>query len=415
MSKIILAAALLLSPALARADVVADWVEGADQVSQEDIGSMPGQPNFTRTNYTVVSLVALAMFEAANSADPRYRSFLGIAPTPSPASPVAAAAVAAHAVMIASFPKKKDGFDEALALHLGDVADGPEKQAGIAAGEAAARAVLGRKMFDEAVKIPAYRPFTVPGRFVGTTVPTLADFSFAYRPWFFDRVDAVAPPPAPAVTSQRYARDYEETRKLGAKNSTERGLAGTANARFWMEANYPMVVLRSISGRSGRNVVQNARLYALMMLASDDTGFAHAVAKLKLQGWRPITAIRNGDEDGNAATQADPAWEPLLRTPNQPEYPCGHCIYAATTAAVLDSEVGPRAPDGFFVNEKMPGAGATVKSWKDYVAAVNQSRIQAGAHFRFSTEAGTEMGYEVARIAIQKFAPPLPDRPRPIR
>lgn len=412
MRKLILAGVLLWGAAPAEADMISDWIEGADSVAFADIGTTPGQPNFTRINSSVVSQVALAMFEAANAADRRYQSYLGVPASKGRASPEAAAAAAAHAVMIAAFPSKKDGFDEALALHLAQVADGPAKEAGIALGQTVAKAVLARPVFDDKASIPAYKPYTSPGRFVGTTIPTLADFSYAYQPWFINRVDAISPPAPPAVTSARYARDYEEVRRMGSKTSTERKPADTANAKFWMEANYPWIAMRAIAARKGRSLVQNARFYALMSLASDDTGFAHSVAKLNLMSWRPITAIRNGDDDGNDGTQVDPKWEPLLRTPNQPEYPCGHCIYAATTAAILESEVGPSAPEGMFRNDKMPGAGTTVKSWTDYVRAVNESRIQAGAHFRFSTEAGTDMGYQVARTAIAKFAPPLEGRSR---
>ena len=410
MNKLIIAAVALLAPSIARADVIADWTEAADDISSADVDVMPGQPNFTKDNQTTISLVSLAMFEAANAADRRYRSFLGLPQSSTPASPEAAAASAAHAVMVAKFKDKKEQLDEALALHLGAIEEGPKKAAGIALGQSAAKAVLAREVFDEKMKLPGYKPFTTPGRFVGTAIPTLAEFSFAYRPWFLNGVDAIKPPTPPALASERYSRDYEETRRMGAKSSSARTPAQTANAKFWARANYPFHTMRAISAQPGRSVVQNARFYALMNLASDDAGYAHAVAKLKLMAWRPITAIRNGDEDGNNTTVGDPSWEPLLRTPNQPEYPCGHCIYAGVTAVILEAETGPKATFAHFKHDKMPAAGASVRTWEDYVRQVNESRIQAGAHFRFSTEAGTEMGYEIARIALKSFAAPLSKR-----
>src|SRR4029453_1090123 len=162
------------------------------------------------------------------------------------------------------------------------------------------------------------------------------------KPWLLDRADQFRPGPPPTLTSAVWARDYNETKELGGKNSTRRTAEQTAIARFW-EATLPPIylgVVRSVATLPGREVTQNARLFAAVTQATDDAYIAIFDAKYHYNFWRPITAIRNGDIDGNDATDRDPAWLPFIDTPMHPEYPCAHCIVSATVATVLLAEIG---------------------------------------------------------------------------
>ena len=214
-------------------------------------------------------------------------------------------------------------------------------------------------------------------------------------------------------TSETWARDYEEVRRLGARASKERTEEQTLIARYRQGYDLsPMV--RYIADRPGRRQVENARLLALYEMAMNDAVQAMVVAKLKYNYWRPITAIRNGDRDGNDATQHDPAWVALLPTPNFPEYPCGHCTAVAVQTEVLKLAGGlpantpVRMASGMSPNLVIQ----QVKSWDEAVRQVSDSRMLGGVHYRFSNEAGEEIGRKAARLAVDKAMRPLPRRSR---
>ena len=137
---------------------------------------------------------------------------------------------------------------------------------------------------------------------------------------------------------------------------------------------------------------------------------AMADAKLHYNFWRPVTAIRNGDKDGNDTIQPDPAWEPLIATPNHPEYPCGHCVIGGSIAEFMTAEVGARPAAGVRVASRSIANSAVqaLPSWDDWAREVSFSRILGGVHYRFSNDVGEKMGRDVARMALAKVMRPLP-------
>ena len=155
-------------------------------------------------------------------------------------------------------------------------------------------------------------------------------------------------------------------------------------------------------------------MFAVYQMAFDDAALAMIAAKFHYNYWRPITAIRNGAADGNDATPADPAWVPLLGTPNFPEYPCGHCTVAAAIAEVMTAEVGPRPAAGVRVgSQAVPLSVVQVlPSWDEWAQQVSDSRIYGGVHYRFSNEAGEQIGRRAARIVLERVMRPLPRRAR---
>jgi hypothetical protein len=145
-------------------------------------------------------------------------------------------------------------------------------------------------------------------------------------------------------------------------------------------------------------------------MVSDDASVATGAAKLHYNFWRPITAIRNAEDDGNPATAADPGWEPLIATPNHPEYPCAHCSGTAAIAEVMKAEVGASPPGGVRVaSRSIPNSIVqVVPTWDEWVKEVSASRTYGGVHYRFSNEAGEEMGRKVGQLALQRVMRPLP-------
>jgi hypothetical protein len=209
------------------------------------------------------------------------------------------------------------------------------------------------------------------------------------------------PGPPPELKSAVWARDYNETKTFGAVNSSVRTAEQTDIARFWATAlpDVHIGVVSSLARAPGREVTRNARLYAAVTAALNDTEIAVFDAKYHFNFWRPITAIRNGDRDDNAATERDPGWLPLIVTPIQPEYPCAHCMIAATIAALIRIEVGHEPlPTLSTISNTLPGVTRHWSSTEEVVREVSNARIWDGVHYRYSAEVGARMGEQVGRL-----------------
>ena len=400
-----LAAAAIISPAPAAADTVTDWWEVANRYYMAGQGAAgPRHPDAERAS----SRVALAMFEAVNAIDRRYESYLGVPMAEPFASQDAAAATAAFKVLVQHYPAAKSTLEDGYAMVIAEIPDNPAKESGQKIGELASAAAAAAQGVDPAVDQPPYRPRTQPGEWIGTSIPSLETYWYAFKPWAAAADEVMSGPP-PALTSERYARDYEEVRRLGGRDSKERTREQTLIARN--REGYSLApMIRYITDRPGRRQVDNARLLALYQMAFDDAVQAMVVAKYRYDFWRPVTAIRNGDRDGNDATQPDPTWLPMLSNPNFQEYPCGHCTSVAVQAEVL------KLAGGLPANTPVRVAAAvnpnlvvqTVRSWDEIVRQVSDSRMYGGVHYRFSNDAGEEIGRRAARIAVAKLLRPLP-------
>jgi hypothetical protein len=165
-----------------------------------------------------------------------------------------------------------------------------------------------------------------------------------------------------------------------------------------------MGIVHSVAIAPGREVTRNARLYAAVTAAMNDAEIAVLEAKYHYNFWRPITAIRNGDRNGNRATERDPDWTPLIATPLHPEYPCGHCIIASTVAAVIRAEVGREAmPTLRSTSNTAPGVTREWTRTEDVVKEVSEARILDGVHYRNSTEVGNRMGEQVGALVAAAY------------
>lgn len=407
-----LATLALLSVAQpAAADTVSDWVEFANRIHSPLDPAPEGRARPETSRAT--TRVALAMFEALNAIERRYESYVGLAEGDKTASPDAAAITAAYHVLSYHFPSAKGDLDDGYAIAMEALPDDANREAGRLIGERAAKAALAIGGIDpNIVQIP-YRPKTTAGIWTATDLPSIRPHNVAFSLWAIDSIDALRPPPPPALASERWAKDYDEVKRLGGKKSKDRTPHQSLMAQYRIMPDFTPS-LRRTADMPGRSLVQNARMYARVYMAIDDGTVAMSAAKLYYDSWRPITAIRNGAEDGNDATLADPAWESFLPTPNFPEHPCGHCTYAGAVAEVMNAEDGPRPAGGVRVtSQSSPKAVIQIlPSWNEWAQQVSDSRIYAGAHFRFANEAGEAIGRAAGKAVLAKVMRPLPS-PKP--
>lgn len=404
MSRIIFGCALAIAGlgTPAKADVVSDWAElqtMADEAESEQA------TRYDPEKMSAHGRMMLAMFEAANGADPAYQTYVSLERAPKGASVEAAVATAAHFVLTTLYPGQKPLLDDALTLALVNIVDGQAKTDGIAYGKRAAEAALQRGGWDDKAQLSYYRPTGPAGRWAPSIVPFPPEMS-AGRPWFLTSLDQFRIAEPLAMTSSAWATSFNEVKTMGARESSARTPDQTIKARFW--AFYELdPVLRQIASQPGRSIVQNARMYALWAMAIDDMDLVMAEGKMHHMFWRPINAIRTADIDGNEQTAMDAGWEPLLTTPNQPEYPCGHCMFANVTATILAAEGPPPAGGYAFTSERMPAVRITVPDMATYAREVSYSRILAGVHFRITNDVSDDLGRRIAEHAMSKFAPPL--------
>lgn len=387
-----------LAAAPARADVVNDWnLKANELIVEAKLGTPPAM--------RALAVVQTAVYEAANAVTQRYPAgTYKLAAAPG-ASLDAAVAAANRGTLLKLLPAQQPAIDAAYQAALAKVADGPAKAAGIAVGEQAAAAVLAVAAEDKANATEAYRPHTTPGAYVPTVVPAVSTWA-QRKPWVLASPAQFRPGPPPALNSELWARDYNEIKAIGSRNSTQRSAEQTEIARFWDYSAPPVyhAVVRSVTSQSGREPTRNARLFMAATQAMDDAAIAIFDAKYHYNFWRPITAIRNGDTDGNDATERDASWTPFIDTPMHPEYPCAHCVISGAVGTVLQAEIGSGPVP--LLSTSSPTAKGATRSWTstaDFMQEVALARIYDGVHYRNSTVVGSAVGKQVGELTAVKY------------
>ncbi|CAM3840725.1 vanadium-dependent haloperoxidase [Roseateles saccharophilus] len=386
------------------ADAITDWNETACDASAK-LG--PGAPG-----HRAMAVVQVAVFEAVNAIEPRYQPYLERVPAPPGASVDAAVAAANRSVLMALIPAEKAAVESAYRAALQGLPDGAAKADGIAVGEKAAALVLARAAADGANGPDNYQWQTVLGRYVPTVIPAAPTWP-RRKPWIMDSASQFRPGPPPDLASETWARDLQEVRLLGGRNSTARSAAQTDIARFWEETR-PLVyhpLLRAVARMPGRSVTQNARLYAAASMAMDDALIAVFDAKYTYNFWRPITAIRIEHQAGHAKSEADLGWTPLIPTPMHPEYPCAHCVVSGALGAVIREELQGQPPPR--LSSTSPAAPGMTREWGSvdaFMEEVRLARIYDGVHYRNSTVEGSKLGMAVGRLVQQRFGAPAGGR-----
>jgi hypothetical protein len=385
-------------------DVITDWNEKAVALVQP---KMP-PPQAHRA----MTMVNLAMFDAINSIERRYQPYLTQLDAAPTTSKEAAAAVAAGTVLIGLLPQARDEVKGALASYLETVPSGKPRTDGIELGESVAAKMLESRANDGAGAPDTYRPRTTPGVYV-PTAPTLAPMWPNVKPFAMTNPAQFRPAPPLKLDSTQWAADYNEIKELGSKNSNKRSAPQTENARFWLmvgpQAYFP-IALQLVSAKK-MSVIDSARFMALESIAMSDAILAVFDAKYHYEFWRPITAIRNGDLLKSKAIERDATWQPIDSTPPHPEYPCAHCIVAASFAAVVEGVMGPDVPPLSATSPTAPGITHRWSNLQAFVDEVSEARIWAGFHYRFSTKIGEKMGYGIGRHVVKNFLLPVTLRP----
>lgn len=349
------------------------------------------------------AMVNVAMFEAINAVTPKYTPYTKKLAAPDGSSAEAAAARAAHDVLVVVCADQKAMFDDALKASLGTITDKAARDNGENVGGEAAAAVIAARANSKAEgKDLINRPQT-PGTYVQTT-PLVGTIVAKQTPWIMKSPDEMRPAPPAALGSAIWARDFNEVRTLGAKNAKDRTAEQTDIGKFWAGRSV-RIVLNQFIGRPGRSLVDDARFLALAEMAWADSYVAMMDGKYHYMFWRPITAIRNAETDGNDATTPDTQWEAMVTTPPHPEYPCGHCLSAGAVGAVIAQEFGSSAPP--IVLEMEDALLRRYDTPREYIDDVSESRILAGVHYRFSMEAGRDAGIAIGNVAAKRYFMPL--------
>jgi len=383
------------------ANVITDW----DTKAVAFVGAVPGGAMAQRE----LAMVHIAMFDAVNSIEPRYRPYLSQLSVPKTTSHEAAAASAAAGVLAGLHPDRAGEIKAALASDLAGIADGDAKLDGVKLGEASAAKVLQARANDGANAPDAYRPKTKPGAYISTSI-TVGSAWQSMTPFAMAKPSQFRPQPPVALNSKDWAADYNEIRADGGKASTTRSPQQTETARFWLMvgplAYHP--VPRQIVMAKQMSVIDSARFMALFAVALTDAYIAVFDAKYHYEFWRPITAIRNGDIDGNPDTDIEATWQPIDGTPMHPEYPCAHCIESGAAAGVMEALLGSKdIPEVSVTSLTLPGVTHRWTNLDAFATEIANARIWSGFHYRFSTRVGTEMGREIGRYAVESVMQPV--------
>jgi hypothetical protein len=371
-------------------------------------GAQPSTVHPTR-NFAIMHA---AIYDAVNAIDRTHKPYLvALSEVSRNASRDAAAAAAAHKVLVVLYPAFKNNLDNQLQHSLAQIADGEDKNDGIAIGVAVADRILALRSNDGSNAPPTPYVFgSAPGEYQSTppnfpTQPQFTNWSHV-TPFGLNRANQFRPGPPPALVNDEYGDAFNEIKSLGIANSATATADEALTGRFWNGAiqNYWNEISQTASLAHNLTTAQNARLFALLNFSLADGVIAFYDAKYTYNFWRPVTAIRAADTDNNPETLADPNWLPEVgKTAPDPSYPGAHAVISAAAAEVLHSFF---KRDHFVFNvasEVLPGVDRSFTSFSAAAEEATLSRIFAGQHFRFDLTTGHRLGREVADFVVDNL------------
>lgn len=411
-------AALLLAAAPSDAQIVDRW----NEVWLDSIRQAHQTPGPTARQGAILHA---SIQDAINSITRQQRPMVTITPDPVEGSTDAAGAAAAHRVLSNLYPQRQAVFDAELQSQLSRIPDSAARQSGLQIGRQTADAVLSSRADDGSSAHGDYTPQGLPGTWRPTPPDNTQD---PYNPewpdvtpWTMTTGSHFRPPDPPAIDSQEYAESLNNTRALGARYSDVRTQEQTDIALFWANDRQgtflPIGQLNHmtqvIANDQNLNTHEQAHLFAISNIAMADAGIVAWDTKYDADLWRPVTAIREADTDGNPATEADPDWLPLFPvTPPFPAYVSGHATFSAAHAAVLEEYFGTDDITFTITTDEPLYEGP---EWRTYdslseAALENaESRIFLGVHYDFDGEWGNEIGDDVGRHAFAVLTEPIPE------
>jgi hypothetical protein len=393
-------------------DQVIQWNRTLLQILQTP-GAEPATVHPTRS----MAITQLAVYDAVNAIEGGSTPYLPQPHAPHAASPAAAAAAAAHRVLLSLFPSQEALIDAKLQDSLSQIGGGEHVRQGIRVGEQAANAILAARAHDgSGATPPVLVPQTGPGEYQ-LTPPTFGQPVFthwgAVTPFALSSGSQFRPPPPPAVNSPRYTTDFNEVKSLGEGNSTTRSADQTDIGRFWGAAPVQNVwnQIGQIAGLSFHNTLeQNARMFALLDTSVADGVISLYDSKYAYHRWRPVTAVRAADNDGNPDTTGEPNWTPLAATALDPSYAGAHAEISQSAAVALRDFFGTDRLDLSLTTPSLPSIARSFQSFSQAADEAAVSRIYAGQHFRYDEDAGQALGDEVGDFVVHSIlGPTAPD------
>jgi PAP2 superfamily len=397
------------SSPIARADAVTDW-------NAIVVKTVSGQNPFAQARFAAI--VHLAVFEAVNAVTGDFEPYLGNIQAPPGAAADAAAVVAAHTVLRGYFPAAGAELDQARAASLSAIPDGPGKLDGIAVGEEAAAAVIALRANDGSAPPEFHLPgSSEPGEWQPTgTCPPSGGVLKHWRnlaPFGIESAEQFRSEPPPALMSRRYARDFNEVKEVGSKNSRARPGHLTDVARFYNSVLAVATwnpVLSQVAASRGTSLSLNARLFALLNMGISDALVSVMETKYHYSFWRPETAIRRAVIDGNPRTTEDPAFEPFIPTPCFPSYGSAHAAASYAARSVLEKFFGELCSGVTLSSPAVPGVVLEYGAFEEITEDIDDARVYGGIHFRFDQRAGARQGRRIGTWVVRHNLRPA--RPR---
>jgi hypothetical protein len=388
----------------ARADTVTDWNTNATNALIVTAGQSP------TVSALHLAMVQGAVYDAVNAIDRRYEPYL-VAPAAMPwYSKDAAAATAAYRVLSSLVPLQQGTLDGLYAGSLAGIPDGSAKAGGIAVGEATAAAMIADRANDG-----RFGPFRFPvGSEPGEWRPVLPAFVNDPAAWLAEVRPFMTESPSQfrsdgpnPLDSAEYAADFAEVKALGRETGSTRSSDQTDMARFWAEHPPAMWsrIFRQLSAGHGLGVADNARFFAMLYLTGADSLISCWDDKAHWLYWRPITAIREANTDGNPATEADPAWLPLIPTPPYPEHPSGHACFSSSIVRTLRDFFGTNQAE-FSTVSAISGTRRSFSRFSEAIHEIIDARVYSGIHFRIADAQGAVIGKKVANWREKHFFQP---------
>jgi hypothetical protein len=400
---------LVMSNKAAAQNPVTDWNNiGITAALAANQTTAPGS-SAQAGSFVYMAYVHLAIYDAVNAIDQRHQPYGPELSAPPHASKEAATIAAAYYTLTHYFPDQAATLLTNYNAALAAIPDGSPKTEGIAIGQAAANLIIALRAGDGRGATFSYTWPAVPTP--GVWIPTPPAFAAPATPWLsamtpftMHSASQFRPEPPPALTSSQWADDYNLTKTLGAVNSTVRTPEQTEIGLFWTDHSGLQYgrALRALAISRDLDISNAARLFATVYVSAADAAIGCWDGKYHYSFWRPVTAIRNGDIDGNSDTVPDSGWTPLGTTPNHPEYPAAHgCVTSSIANALKDFFKTSKVT--LVVTSSVTNTTHTFLDTKDWVTEVEYARIYAGFHYQHSVVEGALLGRKVAEEVSKNF------------
>jgi hypothetical protein len=404
---LLLAGAALLAIAAstpARADTVTDWNQQATDALIVTAGQGP------TVSVLHLAMVHGAVYDAVNAIDGRHDPYLGAPRARGWYSKDAAVATAAYRVLVNIVPAQQVALEARYQASLAAIPEGKAKAGGVAVGEASAALMIAARTGDGRFGPFRFQVGSEPGQWRPVLPAFVNDpngWVAQVRPFLIDSPAQFRSDGPNALDSKRYTREFAEVKSIGSLNSTARTADQTDMARFWAEHGPAMWsrVFRQLSAGHYLSTAENSRFFAMMYLTAADAAISCWDDKAHWGFWRPITAIREADTDGNPATNTDTGWLPLIATPPYPEHPSGHaCVSGSIVESLRDFFGTDRAE--FSATSVTSGTTRSFARFSRAIEEIVDARVYSGIHFRSADVQGARIGRQVARFRDQHYFGP---------